>query len=305
MTSSAKYFIQQDNTEGDILACCRKLTHHHDSPESAVEVLKHYVSASPNNQRLWSHLSDYLIATGEIDEAKSAAQTAIDCSNGHPHVKDLITAQVTASLAIVDDSRKLLFVSIPKCGSSTIKNFFTFCMFNESYGETVHFRHPEIYRLVHWDEFTTKYKSYFKFSVYRDPISRVFSYYKRNVYVDHSLVRDACGANKSNNLATKPGVLQALQNFHDYRRVFTDFRHHTDPITGYLGEDVDIYDRIFDISECDEIKKILSERYEKEIKISDSMVSKVSVDTSKAKNDARLLNFLSRFYSKDYIFASK
>jgi len=299
MNFSAKYFIQQQNTTQDIINYCRTLTHYHGDPASAVEVLQYFVERDEYNQILWSNLSDYLITCGELQSARNAAKKSIDVSAGCPHIKDVITAKIDSTLAVVDDDHKVLFVNIPKCSSSTIKNYFTYCLFDKDYGETVHFQHKNMYKVVKWSQLGTIYKDYYKFSVYRDPIERVLSYYKKNI-AEHSLVKEASGVNVSNNFPTKPGVLYAMRNFHDYRRLFTDFRHHTDTMTDYLGDNLDLYDRIYDISECDEIKNTLSEIYSKDIVIQDSMVTSNDVDVSRAKNDSKAMEFLTRFYELDY-----
>lgn len=299
MNASAKYFISNKNNRlEDILLYCKRMSHQQGAPESAAEVLQYYSSQYKENSTLWSHLSDYFIMSGEMAEAKSAAETSID-STKRPHVKDIITAGKKASLALVDDEKKILYVNMPKCGSSTIKNYFTKAKFNESYGEFVHFHHLDMYRYVEHSEFKSKYADYFKFTVLRDPIKRVYSYYTKNV-LTKCLHRETNGLQFSHGHPTQPGARYAIYNFHDYRRLFVDFRHHTDPLVGYIGNDLSIFDAVYDIKECDSVREHLEELYGIKLNDDRAMVTDKSHDTTHASKDENLNAFLRSFYKDDY-----
>lgn len=216
---------------------------------------------------------------------------------GTCHITNIILSEIAATIAIVDDSKKLLYIPMPKCGSSTVKNYFTQAMFGETYGELVHFRHPEIYRVVYPEELKTRYAKYMKFCVVRDPVSRVASYFLTNVAAG-SLRREVAGENTFLGLRTNPGPLEVAKDFELFRSTFMDFRHHTDAMSGYVREMLPNLDRIYSISELGAVKELLEKRYAVSIPDQKSMVG--SSDKEKTSATKKAFESTRDFYIEDY-----
>ncbi|SMR70624.1 Sulfotransferase family protein [Aliiroseovarius halocynthiae] len=213
------------------------------------------------------------------------------------HVSHYINANVDRTMALVDDDRKILYIPMPKCGSSTIKNYFTFLTIGETFGEFVHFRHQHLNRWVTSRDLQSRYKDYFKFSVVRDPISRVVSYFQKNV-VGGALRRDSKGQQAAQNLVTLPGPIHCAGLFHQYRSMFIDFRHHTDPMTGYIGKNWKLLDRVYTMSEIGEVRAELSKRYGTEI---DDVRAMEHQESPHSKDDVHSAFSQHReFYKDDY-----
>ncbi len=213
------------------------------------------------------------------------------------HVSNLIYAGIPATRALVDDKARQLFIPIPKCGSSTVKNYFTAAIHDQSYGELVHFKHPELYRIITPEEMRTTYRKYFRFAVVRDPLSRLVSYYITNIR-GKSLVREAMSQSDFQGFPTLPGPHKFAVWFHQYRQFFKDFRHHTDPIGGYLDPFRKDLDRIYTMSELPKIRKHLSKVYRKPIDDFRTMVSKPDTETRDAC--AQSVRMLKDWYERDY-----
>ncbi|WP_065331657.1 sulfotransferase family 2 domain-containing protein [Tritonibacter mobilis] len=216
---------------------------------------------------------------------------------GTCHITNIILSEIAATVAIVDDEKKLLYIPMPKCGSSTVKNYFTQAMFGEAYGELVHFRHPEIYRVVYPEDLKTRYADYMKFCVVRDPVSRVASYFLTNV-AGGSLRREVSGENTFLGLRTNPGPLEVSKDFELFRSTFMDFRHHTDAMSSYVREMLPDMDRVYSISELHEVKELLEDKYSVSIPDQKSMVG--SSDKEKTSATQKAFESTQEFYAEDY-----
>lgn len=266
------------------------------SPEGALELLLEEYERDPT-PALLETIGDLYVTNG----SKVAAQGIFKGMylDGMPlHVTNLIYAGLPATNAIVDDNRKLLYIPIPKCGSTTVKNYFTAAMFGETYGEMVHFRHPELTRQVTAEEMATTYADYYRFTVVRDPLSRLVSYYTRNI-LENSLRREARQQDSFLGLPTRPGPNQYASNFFQYRSFFKDFRHHTDPICGYLEPFGDNIDRIYSMDDLGELRAHMSDLYNVEIHVEREMASK---DNQKARSQCAeaIRPVAEKWFARDY-----
>ncbi len=246
--------------------------------------------------RLLQALGDLYVARGDRVVAECIF-AALHHDQVPIHVTNMIYAGLPMTQALVDDDRKVLFIPLPKCGSSSVKNYFTKAIYDRTYGETVHFQHPELYRTIHPGEMTTTYAEYYKFSVVRDPLSRLVSYYMLNVR-QGSLRREAFGADEVRGLPTRPTPGQFANHFHQYRQYFKDFRHHTDPMVGYLGPFQGALDRVYRLIELDEVREFLADRYGCALTDERAMVSKEDADIKNRTISA--VGQLRRVYAPDY-----
>lgn len=265
------------------------------SIEGALDLLLEQFERSPS-QPLLEAIGDFYVNLGSQVVAQNIFKSMY-YENSAIHVTNLIHAGVPATRALVDDKKKILFIPIPKCGSSTIKNYFTSAIFGETYGETVHFKHPEIYRTVSATEIDTKYRDYYRFSAVRDPMSRLVSYYVRNV-VGGSLRREAHGRETFLDFPTRPGPKQFAFGFHHYRQLFKDFRHHTDPVCRYLDPFRSHLDKIYQMSEIEYLRMKMSEIYGCELKDDRAMISRQ--DDRLKSECAEASKALAGWYQRDY-----
>lgn len=241
-------------------------------------------------------LGEYHINSGQAVIAKSLLKECYQ-EFGSIHITNIIYCGIEATVALIDDEKKMLYVALPKCASSTIKNYFTFAKFGQTYGEQVHFKHSEMYRIVTPNDLTTKYKNYYKFTVVRDPVSRLISYFSSNIR-NKALRREAHGQQEFMGLSTTPGPIVVSQRFDQYRQFFIDFRHHTDPMSGYLKNMLPLLDDICKMSDLPKLRERLSEAYGVTIPDERSMTTKSDFDLlDLCKSE---FSKLENFYSEDY-----
>jgi predicted DNA-binding ArsR family transcriptional regulator len=153
--------------------------------------------------------------------------------------------------AIIIEKYKILYTSIPKCGSSTVKDYLHYITTNKIVGTKSHIHLNPYTKLISFDSLKNEYKNYFKFSVVRDPKSRLRSYYSKNISEGGSLRKGLVA--KSSNLNIKPSYAEILKNFQAYRNESIDFRHHTNPITRFLGDIPDRHNFIVDLNQLGDL----------------------------------------------------
>ncbi len=273
----------------------RRIKFQDHSITGALELALEVYEREPN-ALLLETIGDLYVCSGQRVAAENIFK-AMHAEGERIHVTNLIYAGIAATRVLVDDDKKILFIAIPKCGSSTVKNYFTKAIYGHGYKETVHFQHPELYRIVTAEEMRTIYKDYFRFSVIRDPLERLVSYFSGNV-TRGSLRNEAMARLDFMGLLTKPGPRQFAMSFHQYRQYFKDFRHHTDPIHGYLDPFKGALDKIYGMNDLPKIRERLSDVYGCALEDDRSMVSKPEEKDKKVCSEA--VKILKDWYGRDY-----
>ena len=197
---------------------------------------------------VWMKLAKVYRMMGETVVARSIYRNVIH-KVAHPHVMEVITARIPATKALVLQDAKIIYVNIPKCGSSSIKDAVLFATKRELRRETSHFHVREYEKILPFGSLTGEYADFTKFAVIRPPRARLRSYFTKNITEAGSLVAEANGRETYYGLETRPSYGTVLANFAQYRCIFDDFRHHTDSIVGYLGQDRGRYTHLFAITE--------------------------------------------------------
>lgn len=262
---------------------------------AAIELVLEEHERNPSAKSL-ELLGEYHINAGQNVVARALLNQCYR-EYGQLHITNLIFCKIPTTVALVDDDKKILYVALPKCASSTIKNYFTFARFGKTYGEQVHFNHGDMYRLVTAEDLATRYKDYYKFTVVRDPVSRLVSYFSSNIS-NKALRREAHGQQEFMGLSTTPGPVVVAQRFQQYRQMFIDFRHHTDPMTGYLRNMRPLLDDICKMSDLPRIRERLSEAYGVTIADERSMTTKENFELLDICK--REFAKLDEFYAEDY-----
>lgn len=296
-TSAMAKSLRSDYRAGRVPfhAAANKAKFWDDDINTATEILLEEHERNPNARSL-ELLGEYHINAGQNVVARALLN---ECYRqfGRLHITNIIFCKIAATVALVDDDKKILYVALPKCASSTIKNYFTFARFGKTYGEQVHFNHGDMYRIVTPEDLATRYKDYYRFTVVRDPVSRLVSYFSSNIS-NKALRREAHGQQGFMGLSTTPGPVVMAQRFQQYRQFFIDFRHHTDPMTGYLRDMLPFMDEICKMSDLPRIRERLSDAYGVAIPDERAMTTKDSFDLLELCK--REFSQLDAFYAEDY-----
>lgn len=200
-----------------------------------------------DNVHVWLKLAYAYQVLGEVTAARAILRNVV-LKKSEPHIVDIVAARIPFAKPIVVDDFKLLYYSIPKCGSSSIKDALIFATGGELRGETSHFHISHMAKVLSFKNIDDKYADYESIAVIRHPRARLRSYWNKNIR-DGSLEREAGNKRTFYGLSTSPNYDDILSDFHNYRNVFRDFRHHTDTIVGYLGRNPSRVRNIFDISQ--------------------------------------------------------
>lgn len=263
---------------------------------AAVARLERAVARNPA-PKLREALGDLLIAAGEAERA-AALFREIEAEGPLLGVSNLIHSGLPVARALVDDHARMLFIPIPKCGCSTVKNYFTAAIHGRTYGGRVHFQHPELYRHVSAEEMKTRYRDYFRFAVVRDPVERLVSYYCHNVAAADALARETMHRQRVEGLSTDPAPAEVAAHFGRYRQVFKDFRHHTDSLSAYLDPFRETLDAIFPMAGLPEVRDRVATAHGIVLEDARAMVS--TAGPGRRKRAQAALAVLADQYRTDY-----
>jgi hypothetical protein len=216
----------------------------------------------------------------------------------NPHIADLISARVPYTKAIYHKGLDIVYIPVPKCGSSSVKDSFHRLLNGKYVGESVHSKLGDVEILVKFSNLDEEYKDTYKFCVVRDPIERLRSYYKKNIIEEKSLVAESKYVNIPGQLSLLPSYQEIIKNFYQYRSLFRDFRHHTDPLTGFLGINAERYTHIYNMKTIDLLFSHLSSKANTDLKVVHQMKSKSTIDIS-SNYDSNEIELLRNFYKND------
>ena len=220
---------------------------------------------------------------------------------GDPHIMNIIAARIPYTKVIVMDNIKVVYVNIPKCGSSSLKDTVLLANKRELRGNTSHFHVRDFEKTIPFTDLDQAYRDFKRIAVIRHPRERLRSYFAKNIDEASSLVKEAGGKPTFYTLSTRPTYNEMLAKFRQYRNVFEDFRHHTDSLVGYLGQDRLRYTHVFNLKDIDQAMKLLNPGAEEMPKIH-NMASK-NTDHDAYNIDAEMEDkLIARFYSDEIKF---
>jgi len=196
-----------------------------DSLDSAIEIALEGCTVNPDT-RIIQRLGELYVFSGQSFQAR-AIFSRLQVMGCNMKSTNLIYTGIDSVRAIVDDDVGLFYVPIPKCGSSTIKNYITLAKYGKEYSGRVHNHHREMYRTVPVTDIAHYYSDYTFVCVIRDPIERLESFFRRNIS-QGGLKRETKGLDSFMNLTTQPSAENIANNFLLYRQNFRTFRAHTD-----------------------------------------------------------------------------
>lgn len=199
---------------------------------------------------------------------------------------------------------QLGYISAPKCACSSLKYVF-FELENSRVFEpfTVNGVEKHIHNVYPSVPFNNeKYSAYNYFKklcIVREPIKRFLSAYSNRVVFHRELRAEALSEEaKDAGAKPDPSLDEFISKLGIYRKFSWSIQHHTNPLTTYLGEEASFYDSVFDISELDEVRSMISDVTGINIKMPrlQSGGPKLKPDEI-SKTD---IKNLMKFYSDDY-----
>ena len=226
-----------------------------ESASDAVTLLSTFLEEK-DNPHAWLKLARAYMILGEEVVARAILRNVIFKIN-KPHVLYLIAARVPYCKPLILEDRKLIYFNIPKCGSSTLKDTILLAEGAGRHGEMSHFRASVYEKIISFKDLETQYADYQTIMVVRHPRDRLRSYWTKNLAEKESLTKEAGGRQTFYGLNPRPSYNEILANFARYRSVFLDFRHHTDSIVGYAGQQASRIKHIFPLSEISKAMDML------------------------------------------------
>jgi len=170
---------------------------------------------------------------------------------------------------------KCAFFSVPKIASTSLKNSifeinngFKFASIAQRMKQngrknsgTPHFGIHQIYitGVFNIDEFK-HYRNFVKFTVIRDPLERLLSAYSNKVIFYKALEQPRVAQQlEYKGLDTNPDLNGFVLNINHYRQYSLPIRHHTEPISSFLGDRLNRFHRVFKIEKMENVVEFLSQ----------------------------------------------
>ncbi|WP_262692302.1 sulfotransferase family protein [Kordiimonas aestuarii] len=217
--------------------------------------------ADHDHVRLWRFKKRVLLMLGDEPAAELIMRRIVD----HIHMPTatelaLIRSEMSSFTAL--KIHKLLYLHVPKCGSTTVKDMLYHILTGERGEGHSHSRMLEQapYRMLVRAKLPVDYADWFRFLVVRDPISRLRSYYRFNLVFTDDLSKEVGKRESFMGLRLQPTYDQFLKNLHRYRQVFPTLRAHTNPLSDIAGDDPSVYDWVGLVARMDELRAKLSEK---------------------------------------------
>lgn len=224
-------------------------------------------------------------------------------------------------MPIILSDIKLAYFPLPKVASTTLKHVFFVLQHDET---------PKAHRArtgsevkLHAGEWVARkiseydpriYTQYERVVVVRDPIKRFISAYANRVIHHGELSEQTLKATRARRIGVSfdPSIEEFVENLAAYRLASGMIRHHTDPMTYFLGHDLSLFDKVYRIEELSAFIDDLKARTGKDFRLPtlQSGGPKIPVATLPASTLRSIYQFcagdyalLRDYYSPDAIFA--
>lgn len=95
------------------------------------------------------------------------------------------------------------------------------------------------------------YRDHYRFAITRDPVRRFISMYSNRVLFHYELSQKHLGKDvfAATGLVPDPEINVLVDRYEAYSKVQPSIHHHARPMIEFLGPDLGVFDRIYDISE--------------------------------------------------------
>ncbi len=200
---------------------------------------------------------------------------------------------------------KIAYFPIPKCACTSLKNILYYLEFQEKFPQKV----EKIHRF--WGQKKEEINSellteYFKFVVIRDPIKRFLSCYRNRIVYHKDLSKD-----KDRNveqfrkfgLPKYPKLNFFVKHLEKYIMLSKNTKHHFDPQSQLLINDLNFYDFVCPIEEMEFLRRKLSEIAGEEVYFPQYQTGGPSITLKNLTKES--LSKLIEFYAADYEILKK
>lgn len=207
-------------------------------------------------------------------------------------------------MSVFNGQYKFSYYPVPKCACTSLKllafkieNGFDFRGFRVNGVE----KHVHSFYVSLPFERSKKMErpDHFRFTVVRDPIDRMISAYSNRVLHHNELseARIRFGGGDAD-LMPRPDISTFIDNLERYRAADESIRHHTDPLTAFIGHDADYFDKIYAQRELAELVKWLAERTGAAQELEHAQ--RGSKDIKRSDLTEEQIHRLKDFYADDY-----
>ena len=165
-------------------------------------------------------------------------------------------------MAFVVEKYQLAYFPVPKIACTSLKQMF-YLLQNGSDFEPRSAMHGNL-RNIHVGPFRTRsfydkdgvdLSQAFRIAVVRDPLDRLYSAYANRVITHKELSEQALAKTKASAIGLRPDpdFMSFVNDLDGYRLVSPSIRHHTDPMTYFLGPSCDYYHKVYRINQLDQL----------------------------------------------------
>ena len=185
-------------------------------------------------------------------------------------------------MAIHLSRHKISYFSVPKCACTSLKHFFfeiengfpyrAFSMNGKMY---------HIHEFTPSPDFATIRKGaisdHLKVAVVRDPVKRIVSCYANKVVAQGALKRARISdAQAEAGIVRKPTIAQFVRDLETYQSLSPMIRHHSRPLSFFLGRRPEYFDRLFRMDQLPELVELVAARVDRVPELRHAQKSKSS-----------------------------
>ena len=199
---------------------------------------------------------------------------------------------------IVLDQYRIAYCPMPKNASSSIKARLNYLMS----GDNEVYSHRFFTNVYETSQTTAlpALENCFSFTVIRDPVERLVSYYRKNIIELGSLAKEL-ELNQANEIMpTRPTLEDFVAKLKAYIYYFDDVHHHTLPQCAYIKTALPKLSRIYQIHETDSIFRELSTLTRIDLRPTYLLKSEIDTREIIAQLNDATLHTLRAFYAQDY-----
>jgi hypothetical protein len=199
---------------------------------------------------------------------------------------------------IVLDRYRIAYCPMPKNASSSIKARINYLM-RGTHDVYSHRFFTNVYERSQTSELPDL-RGYFSFTVVRDPVERLLSYYQKNVIEEGSLARELETNRADEIIPARPSIEEFVERLDCYIFYFDDVHHHTLPQSAYLRSALPHLSSVYRIEQTDALFEALSARTGVELAPTYLLKSTVDVKRLLPTLSVPARAKLEAFYREDY-----
>lgn len=202
----------------------------------------------------------------------------------------------------------MAYYPVPKVACTSVKDFCYQVSSGERFkvfksgGKVIHVHNhdPEYqsieFRYVEHENYTGSTR----IAVIRDPAKRILSAFSNRVLHHKELSESRIDMKLAELLGVgpDPDLNTFVQKLEEYRFLQRSIRHHTEPLTSYLGHDLGYYHHVFRIEETGEMEDLINRTCGTEARMGRDQKSHVKIELSELSQSSK--GILYQYCSGDY-----